>query len=106
MVESSRRGQATAISDSSFNDKRGTAAYILEANKDGESRMYTVHDTPSRYSDQSPYRSELSGISMMLAVIKCLITCYDITHETISLGLNGKKEMEQVSRSFPLFPEQ
>ena len=44
-----RREQVTGISDGSFKDKRGTAACILEANKDSESRLYVLHDTPSRY---------------------------------------------------------
>ena len=62
--------------------------YILEVNKDGESRICDVYDTPGRDLDQSPYRSELSGISIMLAVIKYLTTCYDITQEFFSrIGL-------------------
>ena len=44
-----RREQVTGISDGSFKDKRGTVVCILEANKDSESRLYVLHDTPGRY---------------------------------------------------------
>ena len=43
---------------------------------------------------------------MMLAVIQCSIICHDITQDTMSLGLDGKKAMEQASGSYPLFSEQ
>ena len=99
-------GEATGISDGSFKNKRGTAACIIEANKDTSSRIYAFHDTPGRPTDQSPYRSELSGISMMLAVIKCVLMCHKVTSGSIALGLDGEKAMTQASGRFPLFPTQ
>ena len=39
-------GDATGISDGSYKNKRGTAACIIEANKDTSSRIYAFHDTP------------------------------------------------------------
>ena len=101
-----QRGDATGISDGSYKNKRGTAACIIEANKDTSSRIYALHDTPGRQTDQSPYRSELSGISMMLAVIKCVLMCHKVTSGSIALGLDGEKAMTQASGNFPLFPTQ
>lgn len=71
-------GVAIGISDGSFKDQRGAVACNLEANKDASSRIYVLHEAPSDSSDQPPYRSELGEISMMLAVIQCIIKCHGI----------------------------
>ena len=86
-----------------INEKQWHASY---ANKDVESRIHTVHDTPGKDSDQSPYRSELSSSSMVFAVIQYLITYNDNTLGTILLGLDDKKAMEQTNKSLSLCPEQ
>ena len=43
-------------------------ACILESNKYIISRSYVVYDTLGRDSDRSLYRSELSDISILLAI--------------------------------------
>ena len=48
VIETIRQGQTTDISEDSFKDKRGTSAYFLKDNKDGELRIDGVHDTPDR----------------------------------------------------------
>ena len=92
-----QRGDVTGISDGSYKNKRGTVACIIETNKDTSTRIYALHDTPGRQLDQSPYRSELSGISMMLAVIKCVLLCHKVTSGSIALGQDREKAMKQVS---------
>ena len=86
-----QRGEATGISDGSYKNRRGAAACIIEANKDTSSRIYALHDTPGRPTDQSPYISELSGISMMLAVIKCVLMCHKVTSGSIAFGARRGK---------------
>ena len=70
------------------------------------SRIYAVYDTPGNRTDQSPYRSELGGISMMLLILQCGVRYHGITQGSIHFGLDGKKAMEQASGTFPLYPEQ
>ena len=87
------KGNATGISDGSFKHNRGTAACIIEANNNNNnSRVCAVHDTPGNSTDQSPYRSELGGISMMLLIIQGVIRYYGITQGSIELGLDGKSD--------------
>ena len=82
---------ATGISDESYKkNNRGTAACILEKNTNIDSRIYVVYDTPGGKSDQSPYRSELGGISMMFVILKCIVQCYSIKQGSIQLGLDEK----------------
>ena len=80
----------TGISDGSFKNNRGTASYNIKANNNNNSRIYVVHDTPGNITDQSPYPSELRGISMMLLVLQCVVYYHGITQGSIQLGLDGK----------------
>ena len=93
------------MSDGSFKNNRWTAACIIEANKNNNSRIYAVCDTHGNSTDQSPYRSELGGIYMMMLVIQGVIRYHGITQGSIELGLDGKKVMEQASGTFILYPK-
>ena len=55
VAQAIKKVKATGISDGSFKNNRGTAACIIEANKNNNSRSYAVHDTPGISTDQSPY---------------------------------------------------
>ena len=52
-------GTGTGISGESFKQYRGTVAGIIEANNDINSRIYDVHNTPGKKTEQYPYLSEL-----------------------------------------------
>ena len=99
-------GNTTGIRQGSFENNRGTAACIIEANKDINSRIYVVHDTPGNKIDQFPYRPELGGISMILLLLQYVIRCHDIKQRSIQLGLDGEKAMEQAIGKFPFYPKQ
>ena len=72
-------GKAKVIGDDSFKDNRGTAVCIIEANNNINSRIYAVHNTPGNRIEQSSYRSELGGISMLLLILQCVIRYHGIT---------------------------
>ena len=59
MAKSIATGNATNISDGSFNQYRGTVVCIIEASNNITSIKYAVHDTLDNKTDQSSYRSEL-----------------------------------------------
>ena len=86
VAQSITKRKATGISDGSFKHNRGTTACIIEANNNNNSRIYAVYDTPGNSTDQSPYRSELGGISMLLLIIQGVIRYYDITQGSIEHG--------------------
>ena len=98
-------GNATQISNGSFKNNRGTVACIVEANNDTNSRIYAMYDTPGNKIDQSPYRSELGRISMVLLILQCVIRCHSIKLGSVQVGLDGKQAMEQTKGKFPLYPK-
>ena len=59
MAKSIATGNATNISDGSFNQYRGRVVCIIEASNNITSITYAVHDTLDNKTDQSSYRSEL-----------------------------------------------
>ena len=63
-------GNATGISFGSFKQHRDTAVCIIEANNDIKSRIYAVHDTLGNKIDQSPYYSELGGVSIIVLILQ------------------------------------
>ncbi len=59
------------MSDGFFKDRFGTAAYGIETNS-SDGRMIGKVIAPGNESDQSAFKSELSGIFSMLVLIKHL----------------------------------
>jgi hypothetical protein len=86
---------AVAVSDGSFKDQHGTAALVLcdptKALPSSTSRIIGCHVTPGNLSDQSPYRSELSGIYGILCVMEEICKLYDITSGKITIGCDNEK---------------
>ena len=73
--------------------------YIIEANNNIKSKIYTVHNTLGNKTYQSPYQLELGCILIMP---RCHIT----NQGSIELVLDGKQVMKQASDTFLLFPAQ
>ena len=78
VAKSITSGNATGISHGSFKQYRDIAACILEDDNNIQSGIYAIHNIPGNKLDQSLYRSELEGISMMMVLIQCIITCHRI----------------------------
>jgi hypothetical protein len=98
-------GQATAISDGSYKDRVGTSASMLH----GSSRSHviaSVNVVPGRPSEQSAYRSELSGIIGSLTTIRLVCQLHNIQSGSVTIGLDGYEAMRQSSGNWPLDPQQ
>ena len=85
---------AICVSDGSYKDQHGTAAFVLvdpsHADPDSTSRILGCHVTPGFPSDQSPYRSELSGIYGILCVVEELCALYNIESGSFALGCDNE----------------
>jgi hypothetical protein len=69
VADAIRLGHAIAVSDGSYKDNLGTAAYVLEG-KTSKNRIVAVLKVPGLPADQSPYRSELSGLYGIVVMVK------------------------------------
>ena len=88
---------AISVSDGSFKLQHGTAGFVL-AHKDhcspsSPNRIMGCHVTPGAPTDQSPYRSELSGIYAILCVAEEICDLYSITTGGLIIGCDNEKSI-------------
>ena len=103
-----RNGTAIAVSDGSYKDGRGTAAFILEISDQFQAagRIVGVNVIPGETEDQSSYRSELGGVSGIVETARILCNIHDINSGAIEVGLDGEQAMKNVFGDWPLYPTQ
>jgi hypothetical protein len=91
-------GVAYAVSDGSFKQGRGTSAFLLEGSGGAVGRILGANEIPGAEVDQSAYRSELGGISGVIATVACLCRLYDIRSGAINVDWTGNRQccMQQV----------
>jgi hypothetical protein len=99
LATSIRSGTAIAVSDGSFKDSRGTAAFVIEDRHmpTAASRAIGVNTVPGSWEDHSAYRSELSGVSGIIATVDCICVAHGISSGLIEVGLDGDQAMKGCS---------
>ncbi len=69
LAQAISQGEAITISDGSFQDTYGTAAWVIKG-CDSTGRMKGAVIFPGTTKDQAAYRSELAGIYSILIMVK------------------------------------
>lgn len=71
IAQAIRDGTAIAVSDGSYKNERGTAAFILEISDNFEEtgRIVGVNSIPGEPEDHTSYRSELGGVSGVIDTV-------------------------------------
>jgi hypothetical protein len=87
-------GDAIGISDGSFQDQYGTAAWALEE-LGSSGRIVGSAMAPGTAKDQSAYRSKLTGIYCILLCAKKLCEYFKITQGSIELGCDGQAVLDK-----------
>jgi Reverse transcriptase (RNA-dependent DNA polymerase) len=83
-----KNGTAIAVSDGSYKETFGTAAFVLEGvNSNG--RIVNTVIAPGNAHNQSPYRSELTGIYATMVLVQKLCKYYDISSGQIEFACDG-----------------
>jgi hypothetical protein len=85
-----------AVSDGSFKEAFGTAAWMIHINNNCEIRGHCI--TPGNSSDQSAYRSELAGIYGIACTIWYLHSKHGLSG-SITVGCNGLSALRQAQKS-------
>ena len=88
IVQAIANGSAIGVSDGSFKDEFGTAAWVLE-DITAQQRIVGTLITPGFHSDHSAYRSEISGIYAMVTMVESIKHVWGLTKGTITLGCDG-----------------
>jgi hypothetical protein len=103
-----RKGTAIAVSDGSFKDTRGTAAFMIEDRDtpSAVSQTIGVNTVPGSIEDHSAYRSELSGVSGIIAIVDCICSAHGVLSGAIEVGMDGDQAMKVCSGFWPLKADQ
>jgi hypothetical protein len=88
LAEAIRRGRAIAVSDGSYKDDFGTAAYVLEG-ETAANRIVCALATPGIPEDQSSFRSELAGLYGIVMMVQAICHQFGITSGGIEVGCDG-----------------
>ncbi len=87
---------AIAVSDGSLRDNYGTAAWVIEGDN-CVGRIIGRNISPGSGLDQSPYRSELTGIYAVMKFIGKLCECYNIAEGFIELACENPISPDELS---------
>ena len=102
IAEAIANGKAKAISDGSFRpiEKKGTSGFIITPGKTTENSYQGCNWVPGLENEQSAYRSELAGISGLLASLKIIVKKFKITSGSIEIGLDGESAKDQAEDDY------
>jgi hypothetical protein len=89
-----------AVGDGSFKDTFGTAAWTVGTEQDGQ-LMAGRAVCPGGPEHQSSYRSELTGLYVILAITHQLCLYYKIEAGQIEIGCDGLSALQTALESFP-----
>jgi hypothetical protein len=87
------------VSDGSFKNEFGTAAFIILSVDDPEVCIRGRAVTPGNREDQNTYRSELTGIYAMTVIQWVLSEFFGIKKGTIEVACDGKSALQQAQWS-------
>jgi len=96
-------GHAVAVSDGSFRDQHGAAAWTIEG-KDTSSKLQGAGVTPGLPEDQSAYRSELFGLWGILNALTRLSHEYNINSGLVVIACDGLSAFKKAQSTYPTDP--
>ena len=98
------QGTAIAVCDGSYDprDHLGTAAFVMVASKQDKKPLTAANWSPGTKSDQSAYRSELTGVDSILSALAILVKQYKITSGGITIALDCDTALKTCPPNKPL----
>ncbi len=103
VATSIEKGTARAVSDGSFKDSAGAAAFCIVSPETG-SYVQGCHTVQGPGKSQSAYRSELSGILGIQHLATLLTKRYQLTTGSIELACDGLSALQQSFFHGPAVP--
>ena len=90
VAQAIRDGDAIAVSDGSYKQERGTAAFTIR----GKTEIHPVtgvNMVPGYYADHQSYRAELSGLYGVVCTVEDICLQHKITDGCIEIGCDGEQ---------------
>jgi hypothetical protein len=100
-----RKGRAVAVSDGSFKDEQGTAAFVLQNGFQRRNRIEMSNVVPGSKLSQSSYRSELGGLFGIVCATANIVDLHNVARGSITVGCDGSEALWQaISAKGPVSP--
>ncbi len=108
ILEGIRDGTAIAVTDGSFKDGLGTAAFTIKPTLDSpvDAAYRLVNCTPGQSEDIDAYRSELGGIYGIINTINELCTSNQITQGSVTIACDCLSAISNLSKTYEPGPGQ
>jgi len=94
LINAIQQGIALAVSDGSFQNQAGAAAWTIES-ETKENRIVGNGRTPGLNTDQSPYRSELFGLWGIFYTLTQLTDNHKLQEGHITVACDGLSALQQ-----------
>lgn len=93
-----RNGTAVCVTDGSYKDPFGTAAYTIKSSINALDDFTLVNPTPGHPADADPYLAELGGLYGCVATVNRLCKQLGITYGSITIGCDCLSVLHNVFR--------
>jgi len=104
LIDGIRLGTAIAVTDGSFKDQFGTAAFTFRANMVDQRGLSFVHMTPGMPEEMTPYRAELGGLFGIASLLSRLERTYDLSQGRITVGCDCVAALNRINTDYPPAP--
>jgi len=103
LIQAILSSQAIAVSNGSFRDQLGAAAWMIEGTM-AEHRLLGTGHTLGNLEDQSAYQSELFGLWGILASQQQLSINHNIDHRQVTIACDGLLALKKARVKDPTKP--
>jgi len=105
LIQAITAGKAVAVSDGSYKDHQGAAAWTIEGADDGV-QLHGAGLTPGLPEDQSAYRSELFGLWGILDELYVFTREHHIRDGLVVIACDGLSALKKAQRQDPTDPSE
>ena len=106
LIEAIRQGTAIAVTDGSYKENMGTAAFTFRASPQDPRSLTFVHMTPGMPHELTPYRAEVGGIYGIAKFITRLTTPLANISGSITIACDCKGALDRVALPYSPQPKQ
>ena len=106
LVHAIKQGTAVAVTDGSYRDNMGTAAFTFRASDTDRRELTLVNMTPGMEQDLTPYRAEMGGLYGIAKFLERLHKKFNITGGEIQVVCDCKSALDRVMKAYPPKPKQ
>jgi hypothetical protein len=106
LIAAIRQGTAIALTDGSYKDGMGTAAFTFRTSTEDHRELSFVHMTPGMEHELTPYRAEVGGLYGIAVFIQRVTKGFDCTGGRITIACDCKGALDRVFDVHPPLPKQ